>query len=86
MQFELREYTISEGRLDDFVREWREHVLPLRVAEGFSVVGPWVARENASFVWLLGYDGDLAAAEEAYGDRDFRDLVVGVRTTRLDTP
>ena len=66
MRFELREYTIEDGRLDDFVAEWRELVRPLRVARGFSVLGPWVAREQSLFVWIMGYDGDLEAADAAY--------------------
>jgi hypothetical protein len=66
MRFQLREYTIEAGRLDDFVREWRELVLPLRAAQGFSVLGPWVERETSRFVWVLGYDGDIRAADQAY--------------------
>jgi len=27
-------YTVAEGRLEDFVREWLEHVVPLRRAQG----------------------------------------------------
>jgi hypothetical protein len=66
MRFQLREYRIEEGRLDDFVREWRELVLPLRLSLGFSVFGPWVEREGSRFVWIVGYDGDIRAADEAY--------------------
>jgi hypothetical protein len=68
MQFQLRMYRIEEGRLDDFVREWRELVLPLRTRLGFSVVGPWVQREESRFVWLVGYDGDLGEANRRYYD------------------
>ena len=63
MHFQLREYTIVDGRLDDFVREWRELVLPLRLSLGFSVFGPWVEREASRFVWIVGFDGDIRAAE-----------------------
>jgi hypothetical protein len=66
MEFQLRDYTIEPGRLDDFVREWHEVVLPLRVAMGFSVLGPWIERDASRFVWLIGYDGDIGAADEAY--------------------
>jgi hypothetical protein len=66
MRFQLREYRIEDGRLDDFVREWREGVLPLRVDAGFSVIGPWLEREESLFVWIIGYDGDIRSAEEAY--------------------
>jgi hypothetical protein len=66
MQFQLREYTIAVGRLDDFVAEWRVHVLPLRLSMGFGVLGPWVDRETDRFVWLLGFDGDGRGADAAY--------------------
>ena len=39
-------------------------MLPLRLASGFSVFGPWVEREASRFVWLLGYEGDIRAANE----------------------
>ena len=94
MRFGLREYTIQEGRLDDFVSEWREQVLPLRLAMGFNVVGPWIEREASRFVWIVGYDGDLAAANQAYHDSDERRamdpdpvrLVVEARTISLEAP
>ncbi len=94
MKYELREYTIEEGRLDDFVREWRELVLPLRVAMGFNVLGPWVEREASRFVWIVAYDGDLVAADATYYESDERRamspdparLVVEERTIWLEAP
>ena len=94
MFFQLREYTIEDGRLDDFVREWRELVLPLRVSLGFGVFGPWVERETSRFVWLVGYDGDIRAANEAYYasperaamDPDPARLVVETRHVLLQAP
>jgi len=93
MEFQLRDYTIEEGRLDEFVREWQEHVLPLRVAMGFGVVGPWVVRDESRFVWIVGFDGDLAAANAAYYasperaaiEPDPARLVAAARETRLET-
>ena len=66
MRFQLREYRIEESRLDDFVAEWRAGILPLRVAAGFSILGPWLEREERLFVWILGFDGDIRSAEAAY--------------------
>ena len=94
MRFQLREYTIEEGRLDDFVGEWRELVLPLRVSMGFSVLGPWIERGASRFVWIVGYDGDIEAADAAYyasGERaamrsDPARLVVEARTVWLEAP
>jgi hypothetical protein len=94
MQFQLCEYTIEAGRLDDFVYEWRELVLPLRLARGFSVVGPWVERAASRFVWVVGFDGDIQAADEAYYesperaamDPDPARLVVESRYVWLQAP
>ena len=94
MQFQLREYTVVKGRLDDFVREWRELMLPLRVALGFNVLGPWVERESSRFVWLIGFDGDIRAANERYYtsperaamDPDPARLIAEVREVWLEAP
>jgi NIPSNAP len=64
MQWELRIYRPKPGGLETFVREWREHVLPLRRERGFQVVGPWVT-DDGRFVWIVGHD-DLRRADEAY--------------------
>jgi hypothetical protein len=94
VNFQLREYTIEAGRLDDFVREWREHVLPLRVAMGFNLLGPWIDRETSRFILIVGYDGDFDAANDAFYRSDERRamqpdparLVVDTRTASLETP
>jgi NIPSNAP len=65
MRFQLRMYRIKPGEMDEWVEEWRERVLPLRRERGFSVVGPWIRREEDLFVWLIGHD-DLEAANKAY--------------------
>jgi hypothetical protein len=75
MRFQLREYRIEEGRLDDFVREWRSVLLPLRLSAGFSVIGPWVEPDEGRFVWIVGYDGDIRAAEEAFGTSPAREAL-----------
>jgi hypothetical protein len=64
MQWQLRIYRAKTGKLDEFVSEWREQVLPLRKAKGFDVLGPWVT-EDDRFVWIVGH-ADLAAADDAY--------------------
>jgi len=72
MQLELRIYRIEEGRLDEFVDEWRALILPLRRQLGFSIVGPWINRDESRFVWLVGYDGNIQEANERYYASDER--------------
>jgi NIPSNAP len=66
MRFQLRVYTIVRGAMDAWLEEWHAHVRPLRLAHGFSIVGPWVADDGETFVWVLAHDGDFDAADEAY--------------------
>jgi hypothetical protein len=65
MRWQLRDFRIERGQLAQFVAEWRAAVLPLRVARGFSVVGPWVVEEEDRFILILGHP-DFDAADEAY--------------------
>ena len=68
-QWQLRDYTIAEGHLDEFVDAWTREVLPLRRTAGFEVTA-WTVPGESRFVWLLGYDGpgSFAAADDAYYD------------------
>ncbi len=54
---QLRIYTINKGKLDDFVKAWREGVYPLRQKFGFKIEGAWIIKERNEFVWMMSYDG-----------------------------
>ena len=69
MALQLRDYQISPGYLDDFVRAWSTHIRPLREELGFRVVAAWRADDEHRFVWLLSHPGSVAefeAADAAY--------------------
>ena len=68
MELRLRIYAIKPGELEEWIAEWRAHVLPLRRRHGFEVLGAWVSDESSTFTWLLGYDGPegIEAANESY--------------------
>ena len=70
MELVLRIYTINPGEMEEWIAEWRMHVLPLRRRLGFELLGAWVSEETSTFTWLLGYDGPdgFAAANAAYYD------------------
>ncbi|HXJ65071.1 MAG TPA: NIPSNAP family protein [Actinomycetota bacterium] len=69
---QLRTYRITEGELDQFTQEWREHVAPLREAHGFRVDGAWTDPDTSGFVWVISHDGDFAAADAGYFASDER--------------
>ncbi len=62
---QLRIYDIAPGRMQQFVREWKAGVVPLRLSHGFRVDGAWVVEGEDSFVWILTYEGD-----ETFESRD----------------
>ena len=66
MIYQLRDYTVNQGAMDAWVKEWTETVLPLRRKWGFEVVGAWVLENENRFVWIIGYDGDFEARDAEY--------------------
>ncbi|HJP65173.1 MAG TPA: NIPSNAP family containing protein [Actinomycetota bacterium] len=68
MATQLRDFKIRSGRMDDFVRAWRDSIVPLRREHGFRSTAWTVPGENR-FVWLLESDGterDFEARDAAY--------------------
>jgi hypothetical protein len=65
---QLRMYTIKEGKMDEFVKEWSELIYPLRLKHGFKIDGAWVVSEQNKFIWILSYDGseDWEAQNKKY--------------------
>jgi hypothetical protein len=70
--FQLRIYTVRAGEMEQWLDEWRAHVMPLRRKFGFEVIGPWVVDDENRFVWILGHEGEWAAADAAYYESDER--------------
>ena len=63
--FQLRSYRIREDAMEAWLEEWAREVVPLRQRFGFSVEGAWRSEIEDRFVWILGYEGDTEAFEEA---------------------
>ena len=57
MKFQLREYTVKPGEMDEWIAEWRSKVAPLREKMGFEILGAWTVDGTDRFVWIIGYDG-----------------------------
>ena len=68
MRYQLRVYRAKPGKLDDFVREWRALVVPLRERFGFQVEAAWRGDDGETFAWLVGYKGagSFEDADAAY--------------------
>ncbi|OLT25140.1 NIPSNAP family containing protein [Nocardiopsis sp. CNR-923] len=74
---QVRTYTVKDGRLDEWVRRWREEIVPLRLEFGFSLGGAWIDREFNHFIWEISYDGPESFAErnQQYWDSPLREAM-----------
>ena len=70
MLCQLRRYKIHDGRMDEFVALFFEHLVPVRKALGFTLVGAWNDPADGTFVWVVGHEAHDGwdAAEKAYYD------------------
>jgi hypothetical protein len=59
------------------------HILRLRKAKGFEVLGPW-RTEDGRFAWLIGHD-DFATADAAYYDSPERSAIAPDPARHLTT-
>ncbi len=65
MVTQLRIYRIKKGKMNDWVREWREGIVPVRERFGYRIEGAWIVRDGNVFVWILSHD-----AVQTWKDRE----------------
>ena len=65
MHFQLRDYRIKPGEMEDWLSEWTAKVRPLREQFGFEVVGAWIIRGEDRFLSILARD-DFEVADRRY--------------------
>ncbi len=66
MFFELRQYTIKPGKMDEFVRLMENDIIPFQVAQGMVINGMFRGQEDdTTFVWIRRFASD-AEREELY--------------------
>jgi hypothetical protein len=58
-------YKIHPGKMDLWLEGWRTGVVPIREKLGFHVTQAWVIPEENTFLWMMAYDGDNWAAQDA---------------------
>ena len=68
MPTQLRLYTINRDCLQQFAKEWKEQVLPLRIEHGFEIHRAWIIERSNQFAWIISYGGSETweAKERAY--------------------
>lgn len=62
-RWQLRDYKIKPGEINEWIKEWRTHIAPLRRSFGFEVIGAWLERDADRFIWLIRYRGERSFEE-----------------------
>jgi len=57
VKFQVREYTVKPGEMQEWLGEWRSRIVPLRESLGFEVLGAWTVDGTDQFIWIIGYNG-----------------------------
>ncbi len=59
MLFELRQYTINEGRREEFVRLMEEQIIPFQVSQGMTILGSFISEEDENtYVWIRRFHSE----------------------------
>jgi len=54
---QIRIYTINKGEMDNFLKHFKEEIVPLHEKIGVPIVGTWVNRPQNEFIWVRTYKG-----------------------------
>jgi hypothetical protein len=55
MLTQIRIYTINKGEMDNFLKHFKEEIMPLHEKIGVPIVGTWVNRPQNEFIWVRTY-------------------------------
>src|SRR5690606_21816509 len=68
MFYELRQYKVREGKMDEWVKLFEEKILPFQVSKGMVIAGAFRGEEDPSvWVWLRRFESE-AERERLYKD------------------
>jgi hypothetical protein len=55
MLSQIRIYTINKGEMDNFLKHFKNDIIPLHEKIGVPIVGTWVNRPQNEFIWVRNY-------------------------------
>ena len=66
MFYELRQYKIHPGRMDEWVEFMEKDIIPFQVSQGMVITGSWRGEEDGTaYVWMRRFDSE-AERERLY--------------------
>lgn len=55
MLSQIRIYTINKGEMDNFIKHFKDDIIPLHQQISVPIVGSWVNRPQNEFIWVRSY-------------------------------
>lgn len=89
MFYELRQYKIQPGKMDEWITLMEEQIIPFQVANGMVVVGSFRGETDDSvYVWLRRFDSEEDRERlyrEVYGSDRWRSEIQPQVDQLMDT-
>ena len=95
MFYELRQYDISEGKMDEWMGFMEQEIIPFQVSKGMVIAGSFRGEEDDSvYVWIRRFESedDRARLYDAVYESDewknyfapkCKDIIAGVHVQRI---
>ncbi len=87
MLAQVRMYTINKGKMDVFLKQFEEVVIPMHARINLPIAGTWVNRPQNEFIWVRSFtdEADREAKLKAFQDlRDSEGIVLGTEVTKME--
>ena len=66
MFFEIREYRIYDGQMENWVRFMESEIIPFQVKNGMVILGSFVSQDEADlYIWIRRFESE-SQREELY--------------------
>ena len=56
--YELRQYPIHPGKMDEWVAYMEEVIIPFQVSQGMVITGSYRSEDDATYVWTRRFEDD----------------------------
>ncbi len=63
--YELRQYPVLPGKMDEWVKVMEEEIIPFQVSKGMVICGSFRSEDDKTYVWLRRFESE-AQREELY--------------------
>ena len=88
MFYELRQYNIKPGCMDEWVEFMEQEIVPFQISKGMVVVGSFVGEEEEDlYVWIRRFDSEEQREQlyDAVDEDEHWESVIGPKVgTRID--